>query len=134
MNGNNTSEKAITFKIDFKRRNCSHLSTMKVVEVIAPMLLSDVDDKQTRGDDSVQNETNGDISCSDQKEPSKDQRIDKNQKYAVNLTDPDFAIRIEVCRTFCGISVLPREVWYKNFNLAELLGGADKDNGDGSGS
>jgi len=129
-NGKVTPEKVITFKIDFKRRNCSHLSTMKVVEAITPMLLSDDDDKQTGGDGSNKNDKNGDTCREQVLEINEDERIDKGQTYAVNLTDPDFAIRIEVCRTFCGISVLPREEWYRNFNLAELVGGADDDDGD----
>ena len=53
--------------------------------------------------------------------------IAKDQKFSVNLTDPDFAIRIEVCKTLCGISILPREEWYKNFNLAELVGDASSE-------
>jgi len=94
------------------------------------MLLSDDDDKQTGGDGSNKNDKNGDTCREQVLEINEDERIDKGQTYAVNLTDPDFAIRIEVCRTFCGISVLPREEWYRNFNLAELVGGADDDDGD----
>ena len=41
-------------------------------------------------------------------------------KFEVNLTDPDFSIRIETCKTLCGVSILPRNDWYKKFNLAEL--------------
>lgn len=41
-------------------------------------------------------------------------------KFEVNLTDPDFSIRIETCKTLCGVSVLPRNGWCKKFNLAEL--------------
>lgn len=41
-------------------------------------------------------------------------------KFSVNLTDPDFFVRIETCKGLAGISILPREKWYKNFNLAEL--------------
>lgn len=40
--------------------------------------------------------------------------------FRVNLTDPDFSIRIETCKSLCGVSVLPREEWHKNFNLAVL--------------
>jgi len=41
-------------------------------------------------------------------------------KFEVNLTDPDFSIRIETCKTLCGVSILARNDWYKKFNLAEL--------------
>lgn len=46
--------------------------------------------------------------------------LGQDLKFSVNLSDPDFSIRIETCKTLCGISILPRESWYKNFNLAEL--------------
>jgi len=41
--------------------------------------------------------------------------------FKVNLSNPDFSVRIEMCKGLCGISILPREDWYKNFNLAELI-------------
>ncbi|KAL7436560.1 hypothetical protein ACHAXH_002972, partial [Discostella pseudostelligera] len=40
--------------------------------------------------------------------------------FSVNLTDPDFSIRIETCKALVGVSILPREDWYGNFNLAEI--------------
>lgn len=55
---------------------------------------------------------------------------DGKQKYAVNLSDPDFSIRIEVCKTYCGISILPRQKGYKNFNLAELCAPPSKKSPD----
>ena len=47
--------------------------------------------------------------------------LQEGYKFSVNLSDPDFSIRIETCKTLCGISILPRDSWYKNFNLAELI-------------
>ncbi|KAL7532987.1 hypothetical protein ACHAXR_007177 [Thalassiosira sp. AJA248-18] len=41
-------------------------------------------------------------------------------KFSVNLGNPDFSIRIETCKSLGGVSILPRESWHKNFNLAEL--------------
>lgn len=104
LKGNDTA--ITTFKVDFKRRNCSHLSTNTVIEAITPMLMED---------HSNNDNDNGNV------------LIAKDQKFSVNLTDPDFAIRIEVCKTLCGISILPREEWYKNFNLAELVGDASSE-------
>jgi tRNA(Ser,Leu) C12 N-acetylase TAN1 len=88
------SNDTITFKIDFKKRNCSHLSRDQIYEALVPMVLGG---------------------------PATDH--DSKQKFAVNLTDPDFSIRIEVCKTFGGISILDRQrlLTLKNFNLAELL-------------
>ena len=85
----------ITFKIDFKKRNCSHLSRDQIFEALVPLVMGETAEN--------------------------DSRNAPKQKYAVNLNDPDFAIRIEVCKTFCGVSILPRQKWYKNFNLAELI-------------
>ena len=59
---------------------------------------------------------------------SPNKKDEQNQIYRINLTDPDFAIRIEVCKTFCGVSILPRQKWYKNFNLAELVDPSTKVN------
>jgi tRNA(Ser,Leu) C12 N-acetylase TAN1 len=59
-----------------------------------------------------------------------DTDVDSKHKFAVNLTDPDFSIRIEVCKTFAGICILGRQtmVTLKNFNLAELLEPESKTN------
>ncbi|KAL7476456.1 hypothetical protein ACHAW6_002317 [Cyclotella cf. meneghiniana] len=91
-----TKNKVKTFKVDFKRRNCSHLSRDQVLEAVVPLVLGE-------------NNVGGSEKCDAPK-----------QKYAVDLSDPDFSIRIEVCKTICGVSILPREKWCKNFNLAEL--------------
>jgi len=71
--------KEITYKLEIKRRLCTHLTREQVIDAITPLV-----------------------------------------KFSVNLSDPDFSIRIETCRTLCGVSILPRQEWYKNFNLAEL--------------
>jgi tRNA(Ser,Leu) C12 N-acetylase TAN1 len=87
----------ISFKIDIKRRLCSHLTRDQVIEAITPILLGSDNDKED--------------------DPEKKYGC----KFSVKLTDPDFAIRIEVIKTLCGISILPRQEWYRNFNLAELI-------------
>lgn len=81
----------ITFKIDIKRRLCSHITRDQVIEAITPMVL---------GNDKGSEKKHG---C---------------RLFSVNLSDPDFAIRIEIVKTLCGVSILPREQWYKNFNLS----------------
>ena len=82
--------KEITFKVEIKMRLCSHLKKGHVIEAVAPIVM-----------DNGLREMPG-------------------YKFTVNLSDPDFWIRIEVCKTLVGVSILPREEWYKNFNLAEL--------------
>ena len=95
----------ISFKIDIKRRLCSHLTRDQVIEAITPILL-------------------GSDSSTEEEDPEKKYGC----KFSVNLSNPDFAIRIEIIKTLCGISILPREEWYKNFNVAELIDA--KDNND----
>ena len=91
----------ISFKIDIKRRLCSHLNRDQVIEAVTPLLLvSDTEE-----------------------EPQKKYGC----KFSVNLSNPDFAIRIEIIKTLCGISILPRQDWYRNFNLAELIDEKDND-------
>ncbi|KAL3789153.1 hypothetical protein HJC23_012242, partial [Cyclotella cryptica] len=101
-NSNEVNDKVKTFKVDFKRRNCSHLSRDQILEAVVPLVT---------GENS---------------EDSSERCNTPKQKYAVDLSDPDFSIRIEVCKTFCGLSILPRQKWYKNFNLAELCGPTPK--------
>lgn len=89
----------ISFKIDIKRRLCSHLTRDQVIEAITPTLLGSENNDKEEGDPEKK------FGC----------------KFSVKLSDPDFAIRIEVIKTLCGISILPRQEWYKNFNVAELI-------------
>ena len=100
-----------------KRRLCSHLTRDQVIDAITPIVLG----------------------CSDKTEEEEGGgggEVDGTQKkngcatFSVNLSDPDFAIRIEIVKTLCGISILPREQWYKNFNIAELIDSKDNDKKD----
>lgn len=93
---------SIAFKVDFKRRNCSHLTCDQIFEALVPLVMGETNNTTPQNNKG------------------------SKQKYAVNLKDPDFSIRIEVCKTFCGISILPRQKWYKNFNLAELCDPSSK--------
>lgn len=94
-----------------KRRLCSHLTRDQVIDAITPIVLGCSD---TSGEEEEEGEVDG-------------TRKKNGKTFSVNLSDPDFAIRIEIVKTLCGISILPREQWYKNFNIAELID--SKDNG-----
>lgn len=85
-----SKDKKVTFKLDVKRRLCSHLTRDDVIEAVTPAVMEGLEEMP-------------------------------GYKFAVNLTDPDFSIRVETCKSLCGISILPRESWYKNFNLAALV-------------
>ena len=83
-------DKKLTFKLDIKRRLCSHLKRDELLDAVTPVVTGGLGEEMP------------------------------GYKFSVNLTDPDFSIRIETCKTLCGISILPREGWYNNFNLSEL--------------
>ncbi|KAL9191145.1 hypothetical protein ACHAXT_000851 [Thalassiosira profunda] len=82
--------KEVTFKLEIKRRLCSHLKRDDVIEAVTPLVLGGMEEMP-------------------------------GYKFSVNLSDPDFSIRVETVKGLCGISVLPREIWHRNFNLAELI-------------
>lgn len=107
-------DKVITFKVDFKRRNCSHLSRDQVIDALMPIVVGDV--KVAEGG----KESAGCVDTNNGKVKKVSEKNNAICQFSVDLTDPDISIRVEVCKTLCGISILPRENWHKNFNLAEL--------------
>jgi len=109
MEGDNnaTTIISITFKIEIKKRLCTHLTQEELINAIAPVLLLGGHDES--GEMDAAEEGDGRLLV-----------VPTRCKFEVNLTDPDFSIRIETCKTLCGVSILPRNDWYKKFNLAEL--------------
>ena len=81
--------KEITFKLEVKRRLCSHLTRDEIIQAVTPSIYGGLDELP-------------------------------GYTFKVNLSDPDFSIRIDTCKSLCGITILQREGWYKNFNLSEL--------------
>lgn len=109
MEGDNnaTAIISITFKIEIKKRLCTHLTQEQLINAIAPVLLL-VGGHDESGEKEDIGQEGGLLV------------LPTRCKFEVNLTDPDFSIRIETCKTLCGVSILPRNDWYKKFNLAEL--------------
>ena len=59
-----------------------------------------------------------------------------NPKCKVNLDKPDLTIVVEICKTLCGISVVPNSYDFHNFNLVcarESKVGNDKKGGEDAG-
>ena len=59
-------------------------------------------------------------------------QVVETTQWKVDLTDPDYTVWIEVCKTLCGISVVPRKylAMAPKFNIAALRDksqGADDD-------
>ena len=71
-------EETLTFKVDVKRRLCSHLTRDDVIGAVTPALVPDGGRAGPLG-----------------------------RAFAVDLSAPDVCVRVEVVKSLCGISVLP---------------------------
>mmetsp|Transcript_4879 Transcript_4879/g.9494 ORF Transcript_4879/g.9494 Transcript_4879/m.9494 type:complete len:133 (+) Transcript_4879:543-941(+) len=80
----------ITFKVEIKRRLTSHLKRNDIIGAITPCVYGGMEE------------------------------LLPGRTFKVNLSDPDFSIRVETIKGLCGISILERGGWYKKFNLADL--------------
>mmetsp|Transcript_27625 Transcript_27625/g.81217 ORF Transcript_27625/g.81217 Transcript_27625/m.81217 type:complete len:412 (-) Transcript_27625:355-1590(-) len=90
-----------TFAITFKRRNCSHLKRDNVIEVVAKA----VEELRTA---YAKGSSGG---C------EKQDRETTLPELSVDLSNPDYTVQVEVCRTLCGMSVVPRIASFHNFSL-----------------
>jgi tRNA acetyltransferase TAN1 len=98
-----------TFDIVFKRRNCSNVTRDKVIDVIAPIVMDVCKVIPTT------------LSASEtQAEPLLE----------VKLKNSDYTIIVEVCRTLCGISIVPTFKSFRNFNLIEIRQEIESKTGD----
>lgn len=97
-----------TFKIEFKRRNCSHIHREEVVNATASVIQMLTKEYWTKNhdDDNNNNQAQGTI-----------QQDSNPSLFRVDLTDPQYTILIEICRTLCGMSIVENIKSYRNFNL-----------------
>ena len=77
-----------TFKIDFRRRNCSNVTRTQVIDAVAKIM--------------------------------EELTSSNPNQFSVNLTNPDYTIQIEICKTLCGMSVIKNIHSFHNFNLIEI--------------
>jgi len=45
-------------------------------------------------------------------------------RFQVDLSNPDYTIVVEICKTVCGISVVEKSKELKNFNIQEIRNNA----------
>lgn len=106
-----TATKKVTlpsFKIEFRKRFCSHLKREEVIDIVA---------------DTVQNLTNEYWNRTESKKQVDAVAEKKNPPlFNVNLTNPDYTVIIEICKTLCTMSVVKDAQSYHNFNLMKLQG------------
>ncbi len=89
-----------SFKIEFKKRNCSHIQRQAVVDCVAQI----VQELSTE----FLNENHDKDDCA------------SKALFRVDLKNPEYSIVIELCRTLCGMSVVPDPLSYRNFNLIKV--------------
>lgn len=104
-----------TFKIEVRKRFCSHLKRDDVISVIA---------------DSIDDLTSEYWLMKEAKRPSLEEKpqldscIETDNKFpplfGVDLGNPDYTIIIEVCRTLCTMSVVKDAQSYHHFNLMKI--------------
>lgn len=92
------NHKPPTFKIDLHRRSCSNVNRDEVIRSIASMVWN-YSDEDTTQEQVTQ---------------------DHVPLFDVDLKNPEYTILIEICRTLCGMSVVPNVKAYDNFNLVSI--------------
>mmetsp|Transcript_10831 Transcript_10831/g.16352 ORF Transcript_10831/g.16352 Transcript_10831/m.16352 type:complete len:408 (-) Transcript_10831:125-1348(-) len=123
---NDQKKKPPTFKIEFRKRFCSHLKRDEVIEIIAnavQVLTNDFWDSNKKvgeiSKDTSEVEQNASNSCKEEGQ-SKGDKNDDTQLFGVDLKNPDYTIIVEVCRTLCTMSVVKDAQSYHNFNLTKI--------------
>jgi len=110
-----------SFKIDFRRRNCSNAKRADVIDMIAGVVAELTEkalaEEQSGGEDSpeVKGSSGDKVVVVEEKAT-----LPKKQLFKVDLKDPEYTILIEICQTICGMSVLPNARAFHNFNLIAL--------------
>jgi len=108
-----------SFKIEFKHRNCTHIRRDLVVESIAGI----IQDLTKEYWNNV---------CKDGASSEETMEEKKKELFRVDLTNPQYTIIIEICRTLCGMSVVSNATSFKKFNLLMAQEEVDATNGNGA--
>lgn len=119
-----------SFKVDIRRRFCSHLKRDDVIALVAntvQSLTSDFwqslqGDKEGVSDDISKKEEAGTERDEEEKEQSssRDEKRNETNLFSVDLTAPDYTIVIEICRTLCTMSVVKDMNSLQQFNLIKI--------------
>jgi len=109
-----------TFRIDFRRRNCSNVKRAEVIDMVAGLVSELTEEALLGGEESgvdagVDAGKDGSLSSS------------PPQLFTVNLKDAEYTVLIEVCQTLCGMSVIPNVDAFHNFNLIVMREKAEEE-------
>jgi len=105
-----------TFKIDFRKRNCSNVKRAEIIDMVAG-LVSELT-KEALGLEVGDTDADAD---------GKDAGKDATQLFTVDLNHAEYTILIEVCQTLCGMSVIPNADAFRNFNLIVMREKAEEE-------
>ena len=92
-------KKTPSFRISYKRRCCDNLKTNDMIESVARII------------EELTDEYFESISI------ARENAENKQNLFTVDLSDPDYTILIEICRTLVGMSVVKNAAAFNNFNL-----------------
>jgi tRNA acetyltransferase TAN1 len=93
------NKKIPSFRISYKRRCCDDLKTKDMIESVANV----IEELTTEYFESTST--------------SQELNLKKQNLFKVDLSNPDYTILIEICRTLVGMSVVKNAADFNNFNL-----------------
>lgn len=113
--GSTVTKKATlpSFKIEFRKRFCSHLKREEVINIVADTVDALTKDYwNDKTEDKEDKEQVGTTATSTKYPPL----------FNVNLSSPDYTVIIEICKTLCIMSIVKDAQSYQNFNLMKIQG------------
>jgi hypothetical protein len=115
-----------TFKIEFRKRFCSHMRRDEVIQVVADVVQTlTAEYWKSRANQNKDAFIGNDNKKEDTKQDQDDEKNDNKKEeypplFGVDLGNPDFTIIIEICRTLCTMAVVKNAQSYHQFNLMKI--------------
>ena len=105
IDARNSKKERPTFKIDLKRRICSSIRRDEVVTAVA---------------DSIKILTDEYWKSCVKDESDRIQQVHEDSLFRVDLSNPDYTVLVDICRTLVCMSVVKDATWFRNFNLTRI--------------
>lgn len=97
-----------TFKIEFRKRFCTHLKRDEVIKIVADTV------------DTLTNEYWSNIEYKPSEEKTDGKQNKSPPLFGIDLGNPDYTIIIEICKTLCTMCVMKDAQSYHHFNLIKM--------------